>query len=430
MDSNDELRNELLIGYDLCNDYSQISYFNFAQKEPKTISTAAGEEKFQIPTVLLKKAGIDKWYFGEEALKKADLDKQDMLIQNLLEKCSNQELVLIDEKEYEPAQLLTIFIKKSFGFLFFEGITSKVPDAIVFTVEHINTNIAKALKQSAKALGIPESNVYIQDHQESFVEYTIHQKNELWNHQVILLDYDKNYLKGYKLNINTKTTPLTCSVTAENFYHIKPIASMLLEEEDKEKELDLLVKKELKNYFGMEPISCIFLCGEGFDGDWPKETLRFLCMGRRVFQGKNLYTKGACYYAAKKLQKYEVEEYLFLGTNKLKYNIGIEAFDKGEKMYYSLLDANENWYDATKQCEFILDDECMVELKLTPVDHKDTRTVIINLHDLPQRPNRTVRILLEIKFESINKALVVIKDLGFGEIFETSKKVWNHEIFL
>ena len=428
MDSNDELRNELLIGYDLCNDYSQISYFNFALKEPKTISTTAGEEKFQIPTVLLKKAGMDKWYFGEEALKKAD--KQDYLVQNLLDKCSNHELVMIEDTQYDPAELLTIFIKKSFSFLFFEGIANKVPSSIVFTVEAINTKLAFALKQSAKALGIPEESVYIQDHEESFVEYTLHQKNELWNHQVILLDYDINYLKAFKLNINTKTTPFTAIVSKENFEHIRPIKKMVLKEDEKEKELDLLVKAELKNYFGVEPISCIFLCGEGFDGDWTKETLRYLCMGRRVFQGKNLYTKGACYYATKKQQKIEMDDYLFLGANKLKYNIGVEAFDKGEKRYYSLLSADENWYDAKKQCEFILEDECMVELKLTPVDHKDTRTVIINLHDLPQRPNKTVRILLEIKFESSNKGLIVIKDLGFGEIFETSKKVWKHEMFL
>lgn len=430
MNSNDELRNELLIGYDLCNDYSQISYFNFNQMEPKTISIAAGEEKFQIPTVLLKKSGIDKWYFGEEALKKVDKDSEDILIQSLLDKCSKHELVMIDEKEYDPAQLLTIFIKKSFGFLFFEGISSKVPDTIVFTVEHINANIAKALKQSAKALGVQECNIYIQDHEESFVEYTIHQKNELWSHQVILLDYDKNYLKAFKLNINTKTTPTTCIVSRENFEHIKPIEKMVLKEENKDMELDQLVKEGLKHYFGVNPISCVFLCGEGFDGNWPKETLRFLCMGRRVFQGKNLYTKGACYYATKKLQKNEVEDYLFLGANKLKYNIGIEVFDKGEKLYYSLLSANENWYDAKKQCELILEDECMVELKLIPADYKDTRTVIINLHDLPQRPNRTVRILLDIKFESSNKGLIVIRDLGFGEIFETSGKVWEHEIYL
>ena len=41
-------------------------------------------------------------------------------------------------------------------------------------------------------------------------------------------------------------------------------------------------------------IGSIFLIGDGFQGDWMKESLRFLCRGRRVFQGNNLFSKGAC----------------------------------------------------------------------------------------------------------------------------------------
>ena len=34
------------------------------------------------------------------------------------------------------------------------------------------------------------------------------------------------------------------------------------------------------------------LTGDGFDGDWMKEVFRVLGPNRRVFVGKNLYTKG------------------------------------------------------------------------------------------------------------------------------------------
>ena len=195
MNSKDELRNELIIGYDLCNDYSQISYFNFTQQEPKTVSTTAGEEKFLIPTALLKKQGADKWYFGEEAIKKAE--NEEVLIRNILEKCSNDEKVEVEGKEYEASYLLETFIKKSFGLLIYEGIMSKIPDYIVFTVAQVKMNIVKALKQCAINMGIPQHNTYIQDHEESFVEYTIHQKSELGNYQVVLLEYDKNNLRAF-----------------------------------------------------------------------------------------------------------------------------------------------------------------------------------------------------------------------------------------
>lgn len=422
---------ELVIGYDLCKDYSQISYFQYEHGEPKTISIAAGEEKFQIPTVLFKKKDADKWYFGEEAVKKG-VD-QGTLVDDLLDKVSKKEMVDIDGEFYEPVYLLELFIRKSFTFLNYEEVASKKVDAIVFTVEEVNEAISDALIRCGQAIGILNHQIYIEDHEESFFEYTIHQKSELWTHDVVLLEYG-TCLKASRLVINSHTTPITATVDREDFSQIKSKNSMFAQEDEKEKEskLDELVKESLKEYFGVSQVSCVFLCGEGFDGEWAKETLRYLCFKRRVFQGKNLYTKGACYSAAKRIRDKEqaVTNYLFLGKNKLKYNIGIDVFYRGEGQYHALLDADENWYDAKKECELILDEESSVELKLTPIDHKDTRIVIMNLHDLPNRPNRTIRVLLQVSFESVNKGTVLIKDLGFGDFYKSSGMEWMHEILL
>lgn len=432
MNSKEGTGKELLIGFDLCNDYSQISYFNFDLKDPKTVSTAAGEERFLIPSVILKKGGMDKWYFGEEAIKKAT--EEDILIRDLLDKCSEENSIELEGEKYEASYLLELFLKKTLGFLTYEGLGSKIPDYIVFTLRSVNDKIAKVLRKAAIHIGIPEQNIYIQDHQESFVEYTIHQKNELWNHHVVLLEFEKDYLTSCKLKINTQTSPITATVSKESFTHIKPLEIIDNENnesiKEKQEQLDRLVREELKKYFSSSVISCVFLCGDGFDGEWAKETLRFLCSGRRVFQGKNLYSKGACYLAARKAQDAEAFDYLFLSDNKLKYNIGLDVIDKGEKKYFSLLTAGVNWYEASKDCELILDDESCVELKLIPMDKKDIRTVIINLHDLPDRPNGTIRVRLQVKFESANKGIVIVSDLGFGEIYFSSNKVWKHEIIL
>lgn len=430
MNSKEELKNELIVGYDLCNDYSQISYYDFTNGEPKTISTTAGKENFLIPMILLKKKGAEKWYLGEEALKRA-ANNEEIYIKDILTKCSNNEISLIEGKEYTPAFLLEIFIRKSFGFFMYEGITQKIPDKIVFTVSNMNKNIVAAIKLCVSKIGISLENIYIQDHEESFFEYTIHQKNELWNYNVILLEYTKTCLKAYNLQINTKTTPITGTISKKEFNEITNQHSTLnTYNEVEKKNLDQLIKETLKNYFGTSLISCIFLCGEGFEGELPIETLRFLCAGRRVFQGKNLYTKGACYAAAKSEINKELENYLFLGENKLIYNIGLDVYYKGENQYYPLATANDNWYDASKKCELILDNESCVELKLTSIDNKDTRTIIINLYDLPMRPNGTLRILLELNFESASIGKATIKDLGFGEFYESSGRVWNHEMIL
>lgn len=430
MDSNEQRRKELIVGYDLCDDYSQISYFNHSLSEPKTISTTTGEEKFQIPTVLLKRVGMEQWYFGEDALKKAE--NNESVINDLLKKCRKNEITEIENVTYTPVELMHIFLQKTFGLFTYEGIANRIPDVIVFTIEDINANLIGAIKESAKAIGIDENNIYIQDHQESFVEYTINQKEELWSRNVILLEYEKDHLRAFNLKINTKTSPIIATIEKKEFVTITLPKTLFLTDtlEVRYKKIDVLLRDTLRDYFGKEIISCIFLCGDGFDGEWIKETLRFLCSGRRVFQGKNLATKGACYKGAKKLIHSEWDDHLFLGENKLKYNVGLDVFNKGKSQYHNLILASENWYDANGECELIIDDETCVELKLTPIDNKDVRIVIINLHDLPKRPNKTIRILVQVKFDSVSIGTITIKDLGFGEFYESSGKTWKHDIFL
>lgn len=430
MNSKEQRQKDLIVGYDLSEEYSQISYFDYSLGEPKTISTTTGEENFQIPTILLKKERTDKWYFGDEALKRAE--NKDTIIETILNKCRNNEISIIENIEYKPEQLLEIFIRKTFNLFTYEGIVNRIPNVIVFTIEDINLNLVNAIKESAKKIGIDMENVYIQDHQESFVEYTINQKQELWNRDVVLLKYDEDYLRAFNLKINTKTTPIIATIDKKEFNHITSPKSMFLTDTEdlRNKKLDLLIRDTLKEYFGKEIISCIFLCGDGFEGDWLKETLRLLCSGRRVFQGKNLCTKGACYKGAKKVISNELEDHLYLGENKLKYNIGLDVSNKGVNQYYNLILANENWYDVVGECELILDEEICVELKLTPIDNKDIRIIIVNLNELPLRPNKTIRILVQIVFESASIGKVIITDLGFGEFYESSGKMWKHEICL
>lgn len=39
----------------------------------------------------------------------------------------------------------------------------------------------------------------------------------------------------------------------------------------------------------------VYLCGEGFEGNWFKQSTKALCLGRRVFMSKHLFACGAVY---------------------------------------------------------------------------------------------------------------------------------------
>ena len=61
---------KIIIGYDLGNAFSQISYSYLSQDcEVETLSCVAGEEHYNIPTVLCKRQGTGQWLFGREALR-------------------------------------------------------------------------------------------------------------------------------------------------------------------------------------------------------------------------------------------------------------------------------------------------------------------------------------------------------------------------
>ena len=110
---------KIIIGYDLGNEFSQISYSYLSQdSEVETLSCVAGEEHYNIPTILCKRQGTGQWFFGREALRFAQDNPQEaIVVEGLVELALAGEQVLIDEEAYEPVALLTLFMKRSLGLL-------------------------------------------------------------------------------------------------------------------------------------------------------------------------------------------------------------------------------------------------------------------------------------------------------------------------
>ena len=110
---------KIILGYDLGNTFSQISYcFTNDSFNVETLSMVAGEENFNIPTILGKRRGVSQWFFGNEALRFAKEENENcIIIDNLLDLAKKDELVMIEGIEYQPIALLTLFIKRSLGLL-------------------------------------------------------------------------------------------------------------------------------------------------------------------------------------------------------------------------------------------------------------------------------------------------------------------------
>ena len=107
--------------------------------------------------------------------------------------------------------------------------------------------------------------------------------------------------------------------------------------------------KAVKEFCEGNYVSSIYLLGSAFEEQWYKESLKYMCQNRRVFLGNNLFSQGAAYGAKEKMLVSEaMSDFVFLGKDKVKSNVGVIACKEGKDTYVPLLEAGMNWYETSK----------------------------------------------------------------------------------
>lgn len=408
---------KIIIGYDLANTCSQISYcYIRGGNEVETLSSVAGEENYDIPTVLCKRCGMNQWFIGNEALRFYEENpEKSILVDNLLQLALDGEALQLDGGEYEPELLLVLFVKRSLSLLAGVAPLEKVV-ALMFTCEEINQRMLEVLNTVSGGLALKKTQIYYQNYTESFYSYMIYQPKELWTFKTLLFDYRAKDLKYMCMECNNKTTPIVVYIDRESV------------EFDGWDEQMLEISK---TFIGGERVSAVYLIGERFAGGWMKQSLKYLCDGRRVFQGNNLYSKGACFCLLERLQGSEVGgQYVFLGNDKLKANVGMRVLRRGEDAYFALLDAGGNWYETEYVCELYLQDEGELEFVVTPFIGKEITTIKMPLEELGLKKGDTTRIRLHLYLVQENIMCARVEDLGFGEFRMPAERIWQKELQL
>lgn len=386
-------KNRYVIGFDLGMEYAQVSYCRTDQSMPETFSTVNGQEQFNIPTMLCEKNG--EWFAGDVALQ--------------------------------------TFLKKTLNLL---GTLLRIEDiaAIAFNLEDANVSLMNAIKDAMSNLKLKNCEVYFMTYNDSFFQYLIHQPEEMWLHDVILFDYRNEGITGYRLSVNRKTKPQVCCIDATYFGEMKYPDKL-----HANKDIDAPLFRQLDECFleiaqkqceGLI-ISSVFLLGDNFTTDWCKQSLKFLCRGRRVFQGNNLFSKGACYGAREKVMPSTLtSDYVFLSEDKLKANIGLYCMKGSEEVYIPLLNAGDHWYEARNEMDFILDKENKVMISLIPLNGGQPKKVEMTLDGLHVRGNKTNRIGFRIEMKDQRTVELTIVDKGFGEFYAATGQVWRESFEL
>lgn len=418
---------KLILGYDLGNDFCQISYNILGKEEVETLTQTAGEQNFNIPTVLCKRNGVNQWFYGQEALRYAQEEKG-ILVKDLLVQALDGEPVVIEGEAFQPAALLTLFVKRSLGLLAQVGALEKI-SAVMFTSRRLDSRMIEVMEQIVAGLRLKTDKIFFQNHEESFYYYMIHQPEELWEQQALLMDYGESCIHVYRMECNRKTEPVVAFIEEQEFpyFEREPLPEQEEPRRQRMEQLDAALGKIARECCEGKPVGSVFLIGEGFEQDAIKETIRYLCSQSRVFQGTNLFCKGACFGMQERMQpEKEAKKYVFLGEEKLKANIGMEILRQGEPSYYALLDAGESWYEAQHTIEFYVQDGNMLPIVITPLIGRQKRTQQLTLSDLPG----TARLRGHFYLESERRLVVEVEDMGFGEIRPASGKQWKQIVEL
>ena len=100
----------------------------------------------------------------------------------------------------------------------------------------------------------------------------------------------------------------------------------------------------------------------------------------------------------------------------------------GSPTYYPLIHAGVNWYECKAGCELILDDTKELVFVVSTMGQEGKKRISMGLPGLPVRPNKTTRLSLELQYISKDLCRITVKDLGFGEMYPSSGKVWKDSI--
>ena len=417
-----------IIGYELGKQHVQMSYLKIGEKEPQTLSMIAGQEQYNIPFVLYKQEDTNLWYIGKDALARQKAHGG-ILLTDLLQNACKEEMAEVNLETYDSAALLALYVKRSLTYLSMIASLEKIA-AIMFVVEKLDLKTVEVLRKMVEFLQLPQITIQFIEKEESFYYYNLHTDVSLWSNQVYLYEMQERELKSYCLSLNRQTKPIVTLIEKKE-YETFPKADNLLQNQEEKALWDETFLEHITRDMEGKIVSTVYLIGDGFLGEWYQKSVRFLCTKRRVFLGNNLYSKGACYALMDKMEPTELSgSYVYLGTDKLKANVGMEILRQGAPSYLAILDGGISWYDSRKEWDMILEGDNRLVFRITPLNGKNAAQTQIVLHGLQMQKTPICRIHAEVYMETPQIMKIKLWDKGFGEFYPSSGQYWEESIEL
>ena len=177
--------------------------------------------------------------------------------------------------------------------------------------------------------------------------------------------------------------------------------------------------------------SAIILTGRGFaQTDWAADFMQQICKRRRVFAEMDVFTRGALIRSEDLCEAQSAYHFTCICEGRLKTTVSLKIQEREKEGQLVLASAGDSWYETKMTAEFIVSGTPEVEFSLQPLEPRKKKTVKIPLEGFPKRPDRTTRIEMAFGFTGEDTMIVMIRDLGFGELFPATNRMIKQEVSL
>ena len=406
------------IGLELNEKEVRLCVYNRAKKDADTVMIKAAGSRAESPAHMAYLEENGQWKFGVEADYFAE-NKNSALFDDIFEHCRSGRAFEADGKTYGCETVLAELIKQALTYAGVKEPKTQIR-VLVLTAPDVTRPFTRAAEQAFSMIGFRDGQAYLQSFDESFYAHTYFQKSDVFCRDVGIFYFKDDSEAEYKrLRTDHGTKPATVTVCDSEYAVI----------DGSDAERDRLFEAFIRECTDGHEYSSFFLVGRGFDRKWAGNSLLLLCRAqRKVFYGNNLFAKGACFSAYEKLHPEKLKDTVFLGNDLVRKNIGIEMTVDGIEMYYPLITAGINWYDAENSCELLLNGVDTLVFRTSRLENGKRANYAMKLEGLPKRPPKTTRLRVELRFENAEKCAVTVTDLGFGELFPASGKTWTDHL--
>jgi hypothetical protein len=401
-------KKELYIGIDLGYDRAMVSLYHAGMTEPETVSTVLGEEKYQIPTAVFNgKSGSS--YYGDEAIRR-ETHPDGEFYDNLYEQALSESGSMLYHNLLVQYIRRLIRLRERYNF-------QEMKVNVGITVPEITPQAADLFSYVREQLDLEPAQFMLMEYSESFFAHTYHQDASIWMHDVALFDYTGDTIQFLLLHRKNQGK-IQLVTSTQKSWQVTPAAQLNLELRDE------FFANVLREALMKRVVSSVYFIGEGFDGNWLRESLRVLGPNKRAFLGKNLYTRGACMAVYRRAQQ-ENWNFFFDCSYKMQGEISMKVQSGEEKGFLRIVNAGGNWFDATEEYTLIYGGDPKVEIWIRTRGQLNAKIRTFELDDLPNRPPKTIRLKVRATPVSGNRVVLKFWDDGFGELFENSGKTWS-----